>query len=33
LNTSRDNPRLLREFVEIKNLSRLPTYLYLIQRL
>ena len=33
LNTSRDNRRLLRTFVEIKNLSRLPTYLYLIQRL
>ena len=33
LNTSHDNRRLLRTFVEIKNLSRLPTYLYLIQRL
>lgn len=33
LNTSRDNRKLLRTFVEIKNLSRLPTYLYLIQRL
>ncbi len=33
LNTSRDNRKLLRKFVEIKNLSRLPTYLYLIQRL
>jgi hypothetical protein len=33
LNTSHDNRRLLRKFVEIKNLSRLPTYLYLIQRL
>ncbi len=33
LNTSRDNRKLLRTFVEMKNLSRLPTYLYLIQRL
>ena len=33
LNTSRDNRKLLSTFVEIKNLSRLPTYLYLIQRL
>lgn len=33
LNTSNDNRKLLRKFVEIKNLSRLPTYLYLIQRL
>jgi hypothetical protein len=33
LNTSRDNRKLLSKFVEIKNLSRLPTYLYLIQRL
>ncbi len=33
LNTSRDHRKLLRKFVEIKNLSRLPTYLYLIQRL
>ena len=32
LNTSRNNRALLRKFVEIKNLSRLPTYLYLIQR-
>ncbi len=31
--TSRDHRKLLRRFVEIKNLSRLPTYLYLIQRL
>lgn len=33
LNTSRDRRKLLRRFVDIKNLSRLPTYLYLIQRL
>ena len=33
LNTSRDNRKLLSKFVELKNLSRLPTYLYLIQRL
>jgi len=33
LNTSRDNRKLLSKFIEIKNLSRLPTYLYLIQRL
>ena len=33
LNTSHDNRKLLSKFVEIKNLSRLPTYLYLIQRL
>lgn len=33
LKTSRDNRKLLSKFVEIKNLSRLPTYLYLIQRL
>jgi hypothetical protein len=33
LNTSHNNRRLLRKFVEIKNLRRLPTYLYLIQRL
>ncbi|MGD9324842.1 MAG: hypothetical protein PVG26_12510, partial [Desulfobacterales bacterium] len=33
LNTSHDNRKLLNKFVEIKNLSRLPTYLYLIQRL
>jgi radical SAM superfamily enzyme YgiQ (UPF0313 family) len=33
MNTSRDKRKLLRKFVEIKNLSRLPTYLYLIQRL
>jgi radical SAM superfamily enzyme YgiQ (UPF0313 family) len=33
LNTSRNRTALLRRFVEIKNKSRLPTYLYLIQRL
>jgi len=33
LNTSRNKRALLSTFVEIKNLSRLPTYLYLIQRL
>ena len=33
LNTSRNRAALLRRFVEIKNRSRLPTYLYLIQRL
>ena len=33
LNTSRNRASLLRRFVEIKNKSRLPTYLYLIQRL
>jgi hypothetical protein len=33
LNTSSDNRGLLRRFIEIKNQSRLPTYLYLIQRL
>ena len=33
LNTSRNRAALLRRFVEIKNKSRLPTYLYLIQRL
>ena len=33
LNTSRDRAALLNQFVEIKNKSRLPTYLYLIQRL
>ncbi len=33
LNTSRKRAALLRQFVEIKNKSRLPTYLYLIQRL
>ena len=33
LNTSRNNREIVRTFVEIKNLSRLPTYLYLIQRL
>ena len=30
---SRNHRELLRAFVEIKNLSRLPTYLYLAQRL
>ena len=33
LNTSRNRATLLRQFVEIKNKSRLHTYLYLIQRL
>jgi len=33
LNTSQNKRALMRKFVEIKNLSRLPTYLYLIQRL
>jgi hypothetical protein len=33
LNTSRNRAALLRRFVEIKNKSRLPAYLYLIQRL
>ena len=33
LDTSRNHRQLIRNFVEIKNLSRLPTYLYLIQRL
>jgi len=33
LNTSSDKHELLRLFVEIKNQNRLPTYLYLIQRL
>jgi hypothetical protein len=33
LNTSRNKREVIRKFVEIKNLSRLPTYLYLIQRL
>lgn len=33
LNTSRKNRELLRKFIEIKNLNRLPTFLYLIQRL
>jgi hypothetical protein len=33
LNTSRNRAALLRWFLEIKNKSRLPTYLYLIQRL
>lgn len=33
LNTSQNRSELLRQFVEIKTKSRLPTYLYLIQRL
>ena len=33
LNTSQNRSEVLRQFVEIKNKSRLPTYLYLIQRL
>jgi hypothetical protein len=33
LNTSRNRQSLLRQFIEIKNKSRLPTYLYLMQRL
>jgi hypothetical protein len=33
LNTSQNRLQLLRQFVEIKTQSRLPTYLYLIQRL
>lgn len=33
LNTSQHHRELMRKFVEIKNLSRLPTFLYLIQRL
>jgi hypothetical protein len=33
LNNSRNRKALLRQFVEIKNKIRLPTYLYLIQRL
>ena len=33
LNTSRNPRQLLRQFVDIKTKSRLPTYLYLIQRL
>ena len=32
LNTSQHYRQLVRKFVEIKNVSRLPTYLYLIQR-
>jgi len=32
-NTSPNRRELIRKFIEIKNLSRLPTYLYLIQRL
>ena len=33
LDISRNNQDLLRTFFELKSLSRLPTYLYLIQRL
>jgi hypothetical protein len=33
LNTSQNHREMIRKFVEIKNLSRLPTFLYLIQRL
>jgi len=33
LNTSRNNRELISRFIEIKNLSRLPAFLYLIQRL
>jgi len=33
LNPGRNHRALIRKFVEIKNLSRLPTFLYLIQRL
>ena len=33
LDSSRNNRRMLQTFIDIKNLSRLPTYLYLIQRL
>jgi hypothetical protein len=33
LNTSCNREVLLQRFVEIKNKSRLPAYLYLIQRL
>ncbi len=33
LNTSQNRASLLQQFVEIKNKSRLPAYLYLIQRL
>jgi hypothetical protein len=33
LNNSRNRAALQRQFVEVKNKSRLPTYLYLIQRL
>jgi radical SAM superfamily enzyme YgiQ (UPF0313 family) len=33
VNTSRNKRAMIRKFVEIKNLSRLPAYLYLIQRL
>ncbi len=33
LNGGRDKRGLIRKFVELKNMSRLPTYLYLIQRL
>ena len=33
LKTSRNRAALLRQFIEIKNQSRLPVFLYLIQRL
>lgn len=33
LNTSRNKRELLQKFIEIKTLNRLPTFLYLIQRL
>jgi len=33
LNTSKKQREMLSQFVAIKNLSRLPMYLYLIQRL
>jgi radical SAM superfamily enzyme YgiQ (UPF0313 family) len=33
LDTSRDKSKLLSRFVEIKKMSRLPTFIYLIQRL
>jgi hypothetical protein len=33
LNTRQNHRKLIPKFVEIKNLSRLPAYLYLIQRL
>ena len=33
LNTSRNNHELLQKFTEIKKLNRLPTFLYLMQRL
>ena len=33
LDTSRNHRQMIRKFVEIKNLSRLPTFIYMIQRL